>query len=107
MIYPKHAAAMGKTDRLSPPVLAAVDPQAFWGALLWLKHFIWSLDELGIPEGLIQEWKDLEDGKRTGRNKFEQCMKVHGCNAVDLKGQEDNWGISGSSKDVHVCVATD
>eukprot|EP00980_Cylindrotheca_fusiformis_P026632 scaffold16700_cov119-Cylindrotheca_fusiformis.AAC.2 len=106
LVYPKHAAAMGETDRLSPSVLAVADPQAFWGALLWLEHFISSLEELGLPADLLEEWKELEGGKRKSREEFEKCMRTFGYDPASLKGPEEHWGVN-KSKDVHVRVATD
>eukprot|EP00980_Cylindrotheca_fusiformis_P026633 scaffold16700_cov119-Cylindrotheca_fusiformis.AAC.3 len=106
MAYPRHAAALGETDRLFPSVLAEVDPQAFWGAVLWLSHFTVVLQELNLPEGLVQEWKDLEEGKQKSRMIFEKYMKSYGYSVSTLKGPEENWGIT-NNNDLHIRVATD
>jgi hypothetical protein len=104
--YPRHAAAMAETDRLFPAILAEVDPQAFWAAILWLKQFIASLEELKLPLALVQEWRDLEGGMQKSKKAFEKCMEGFGYIPTSLKGAEDNWGIP-KSQDVHIRIATD
>lgn len=63
IMYARHAVAMGESHRLYPAVLAAVDPQAFWSAMLWFDAFIQTLQELKLSADLINAWKDLENGR--------------------------------------------
>jgi len=104
LAYPKHAAALGECDRLSPSILAEVDPQMFWAAVLWLKQFIKALVDLDMPTKLVDEWKDLEQGKEKSRTHFAGYLTEQEQSLS--KGADENWGIT-SSKDQHIRVATD
>lgn len=105
-MYVKHAAALGESDRLMPAILAQIDPQAFWSAVLWLKPFIETLNELNLAQDLIDAWKALEAGKVKSKEKLTKCILAFGFLESDLKGPEENWGIK-SSQDVHLRIAID
>ena len=97
---------MKESFRLFPAILAEVDPQAFWSAILWLEPFIRTLEELDLPLELIDEWKALEMGKKTSKANFKICMERFGSEPQLMKGAEENWGLT-TSQDVHLRIATD
>ena len=105
-MYAKHAAALGESDRLHPAVLAAVDPQAFWSAMLWFDPFIQTLEELDLSVDLIDAWKDLAKGRTKSREHFSTASMLFKFGPALAKGPEQNWGIT-RSKDLHVRIATD
>jgi hypothetical protein len=76
--YIKFAAALGDVARLRPLTLAAVDPQAFWAALLRADAFVRALEnteegsECGGPS-LVEEWQALAAGVQRG---LEACLRL-------------------------------
>ena len=71
--YARFAATLGDADRLSPRVLAVVDPQAFWAACMRVDAFVDALNQLERPGAnhdgesghttkLAAEWQALADG---------------------------------------------
>lgn len=105
-MYAKHATAMGESHRLFPAVLAEVDPQAFWNALLWLKPFLQTLQTLDLPSNIMEEWKEFESGKTTSNKYHVDSMSSFGHDTTSLKGPEEQWAIT-KSQDVHLRIATD
>ncbi len=104
--YADNVVALGETYRLFPEALAAVDPQVFWSAVLWLEEFIQKLEQLQVADDLISAWKALEAGKDKSEAYFTKCMGYFGFEKSKLKGVKENWGIT-RSKDVHLRIATD
>lgn len=76
IVYARHAVAMGESHRLHPDVLAAVDPQAFWSAVLWFDAFNQVLRELHVPVDLIDAWKHLDDGRCRSKQYFDKASKT-------------------------------
>lgn len=105
-MYAKHAAALGESDRLHPSVLAAVDPQAFWSAVLWYESFIQTLQELDLSVDLIDAWKDLAKGRTKSKQHFSTASMIFDFGPALTKGPEQHWGVT-KSKDLHVRIATD
>ena len=61
--YVENAFALDATDRLYPEILAQVDPQAFWSAILHYETFMTALRSNLAPESkLLTEWIDLKKG---------------------------------------------
>jgi hypothetical protein len=91
--YVKNAAALGATTRLSPPILAQVDPQAFWSAILHYYKFLATLKECCSSDTkLVKEWADLLKGfnKRvTGMRKIESDTGLE-----LLENDEGEWVIA-------------
>eukprot|EP00985_Skeletonema_marinoi_P007076 scaffold3106_cov81-Skeletonema_marinoi.AAC.4 len=106
IMYAKHAAALGESDRLYPAVLAAVDPQAFWSAMLWYEAFIETLQELNLSVDLVDAWKGLEKGRTSSKQLFAAASTMFDFGPELEKGPEVNWGVT-KSKDLHVRIATD
>lgn len=105
-MYAKHAAALGESDRLHPAVLAAVDPQAFWSAMLWFESFIQTLQELDLSVDLIDAWRDLAKGRTKSKQHFSTASMRFEFGPALTKGPEQHWGVT-KSKDLHVRIATD
>jgi len=105
-MYAKHAAALGETNRLDPSVLAAVDPQAFWSAMLWYEAFIETLQELNLSVDLVDAWKGLEKGRTSSKQLFAAASMMFDFGPALEKGPTENWGVT-KSKDLHVRIATD
>jgi len=106
IMYAKHAVVLGESDRLHPSVLAAVDPQAFWSAMLWFESFIQTLQELNVSAALIDAWKDLGKGRTSSKQHFAEASTNFNFGPTVAKGPEENWGIT-KSKDLHKRIATD
>lgn len=106
IMYARHAVAMGESHRLHPAVLNAVDPQAFWSAMLWFDAFNQTLQELKLSVDLIDAWKDLENGRYRSNKYFAKASKMFDFGPALTKGPEENWGVT-TSKDLHVRIATD
>ena len=76
--YIKFVAALGDVARLRPLTMAAVDPQAFWAALLRADAVVRALEdteegsECGGPS-LVEEWQALAAGVRRG---LEACLRL-------------------------------
>ena len=105
-MYAKHAAALGESDRLHPAVLASVDPQAFWAAMLWFESFIQTLQGLDLSVDLIDAWKDLAKGRTKSKQHFSTASMMFDFGPALTKGPEQHWGVT-KSKDLHVRIATD
>ncbi|KAL7451815.1 hypothetical protein ACHAWC_003598 [Mediolabrus comicus] len=103
--YAKHAVAMKETHRIYPEVLAGVDPHAFWAAILWIGPFIETLEKLQLPNGLLDEWRSIRNGRKKSQKHFKHCRGYYQFDSALLKGPDENWGITSSLN--HVTVATD
>lgn len=106
IMYAKHAVALGEPDRLHPAVLSAVDPQAYWSAMLWYPKFIQTLQELNLSVDLIDAWKELGNGRTRSKKYFTEASMNFNFGPTVTKGPEENWGIT-NSKDLHKRIATD
>lgn len=106
IMYAKHTVALEESDRLHPAVLATVDPQAFWSAMLWFDAFVQTLQELKLSVDLIDAWKELEKGRCSSKKYFADASKMFDFGSALTKGPEENWGVT-KSKDLHVRIATD
>jgi hypothetical protein len=58
--YARNVHALNELDkRLSPAVLADVDPQMFWSSVLHSKLLVKELNNLQAPSSLVQEWLNV------------------------------------------------
>jgi MYND finger/Ankyrin repeats (3 copies) len=125
IVYAQNALALGEADRLEPKILAQVDPQAFWSAVLWLDDFINVLVQaktvsssssnsnsnniINEYDKLLHEWELIRKGKVASRRLLEDLVeKMDSSDKILLKGPLENWGLAvGCSEDLHLRVATD
>jgi len=77
IIYAKNAAAIGETDRLYPSVLAAVDPQAFWSAMLWFDTlFVQTIQDLDLSANLLNARKELQQCRNRSKSYFSYISEL-------------------------------
>ena len=99
-MYVKRAVAVGDAHRLSPKVLAAVDPQVFWAAILRSKKFIRTINAAasdatvgtrvhGILAAVAKEWSSVGEGVK--------CMRKSaqlGTFSSSVEPDERKWDLS-------------
>ena len=62
--YAQNAAALDEIERLDPHIMAQVDPQGFWGAVLHIDTCLAAIRALG-DTSLIVKWEGIREGTIT------------------------------------------
>ena len=60
-LYVQNAAALDEIERLDPHVMAQIDPQAYWGAVLHVDTCLAAIRALG-DVNLIEKWEGIRKG---------------------------------------------
>lgn len=104
--YARHAVALGEYDRLSPLVLAQVDPQAFWAAVLHIEAFLKVLKACELHD-LVAEWDEVAKGVRESRHYWKDAVTQLSLSLSSnvAAGIGNDWGIR-TAKD-HKNVSND
>jgi len=106
LVYARDAVALGDISRLAPLELAAVDPQAFWAAVLRIQKFVRVLDELSRGErahaeevrDVISKWKELMEGVAVSQSSARSLA------SSPWNYDVDEWDVSTPAKHEEVAV---
>jgi hypothetical protein len=98
LMYAQFALCLGHKVRLEPHVLASVDPQAFWAAVLRIEPFIDALIQHGAAKEVVSNWRALLPGCKRAATIWADQGPSH--RHVFVK--EDGWDVS--TKDKHAEV---
>ena len=88
IFYAKHSLALQETKRLSPEILAQVDPSAFWSCVVHYKVFVKTLRDLRCESELIDKWLALEGGIKESR---QDIVNIWG--TFIIPDENGNWQI--------------
>jgi hypothetical protein len=91
-----NAIALDATSRLAPDVMAQVDPQAFWSAVLHYKKFVETLGEHYETAEVAAKWENLRDGIDAAHEEIKECENLmdqklwpNESGTWDLRAEED------------------
>ena len=96
LLYAKNAAALSEERRLSPSVLAEVDPQAFWAAVLRVEDFIQELLSLDLKKE-AEAWQKMKTGVDKSK---ESCSEIASKYWMKAKfyPSADEWDVSNADR---------
>lgn len=100
--YIEQAVALDEWHRLSPGVLAQVDPKAFWSAILHYSDVFKTLQEQGADQSLLDEWKELDVGIKIwhkGIRELEGNMELE-----LLPGENGRWSLDNDQQHEYISL---
>ena len=93
--YAQNAAALDEIERLDPHIMAQVDPQGFWGAVLHIDTCLAAIRALG-DASLIVKWEGIREGTVRSRTVWSRIADMTGIRlppAIRSGEVAPNWSV--------------